>query len=174
MVPKQSANAKLTIEDSKITENSAPCIIGFYGGATILIKDESVVSGSTGNGPGAGLLLYGAKSLIVEKSKVEDNEVPSGSDGGAIYAQGTPVSLVGATIEKNEASDGGGLYLTEGASLKIQGKSKVTKNTATAHGGGVFKSSSAGAVADWIGTVEQPDDVTIVLARCTGPSPTRS
>jgi phosphoserine phosphatase RsbU/P len=28
----------------------------------------------------------------------------------------------------------------------------------------------AGAVADWIGTVEQPDDVTIVLARCTGPS----
>jgi phosphoserine phosphatase RsbU/P len=32
----------------------------------------------------------------------------------------------------------------------------------------------AGAVADWIGTVEQPDDVTIVLARCTGPSPTRA
>lgn len=28
----------------------------------------------------------------------------------------------------------------------------------------------AGAVADWIGNVEQPDDVTIVLARCTGPS----
>ena len=28
----------------------------------------------------------------------------------------------------------------------------------------------AGAVADWIGDVEQPDDVTIVLARCTGPS----
>jgi phosphoserine phosphatase RsbU/P len=28
----------------------------------------------------------------------------------------------------------------------------------------------AGAVADWIGTVEQPDDVTIVLARCTAPS----
>ena len=26
----------------------------------------------------------------------------------------------------------------------------------------------AAAVADWIGTVEQPDDVTIVLARCTG------
>jgi sigma-B regulation protein RsbU (phosphoserine phosphatase) len=26
----------------------------------------------------------------------------------------------------------------------------------------------AGAVADWIGTAEQPDDVTIVLARCTG------
>ncbi len=26
-----------------------------------------------------------------------------------------------------------------------------------------------GAVADWIGTAEQPDDVTIVLARCTGP-----
>ena len=32
----------------------------------------------------------------------------------------------------------------------------------------------AGAVADWIGTVEQPDDVTIVLARCTGPSATRA
>jgi sigma-B regulation protein RsbU (phosphoserine phosphatase) len=28
----------------------------------------------------------------------------------------------------------------------------------------------AGAVADWIGNVEQPDDVTIVLARCAGPS----
>jgi sigma-B regulation protein RsbU (phosphoserine phosphatase) len=28
----------------------------------------------------------------------------------------------------------------------------------------------AGAVADWIGTVEQPDDITIVLARCTSPS----
>jgi sigma-B regulation protein RsbU (phosphoserine phosphatase) len=27
-----------------------------------------------------------------------------------------------------------------------------------------------GAVADWIGSAEQPDDVTIVLARCTGPS----
>jgi sigma-B regulation protein RsbU (phosphoserine phosphatase) len=26
----------------------------------------------------------------------------------------------------------------------------------------------SGAVADWIGSVEQPDDVTIVLARCTG------
>jgi sigma-B regulation protein RsbU (phosphoserine phosphatase) len=32
----------------------------------------------------------------------------------------------------------------------------------------------AGAVADWIGTAEQPDDVTIVLARCTGPSATRA
>jgi sigma-B regulation protein RsbU (phosphoserine phosphatase) len=32
----------------------------------------------------------------------------------------------------------------------------------------------AGAVADWIGTVEQPDDVTIVLARCTGPSASRA
>jgi sigma-B regulation protein RsbU (phosphoserine phosphatase) len=31
-----------------------------------------------------------------------------------------------------------------------------------------------GAVADWIGTAEQPDDVTIVLARCTGPSATRA
>ena len=28
----------------------------------------------------------------------------------------------------------------------------------------------AGAVADWIGNVEQPDDITIVLARCTSPS----
>ncbi len=28
----------------------------------------------------------------------------------------------------------------------------------------------AGAVADWIGSAEQPDDVTIVLARCTGAS----
>ena len=28
----------------------------------------------------------------------------------------------------------------------------------------------AGAVADWIGNVEQPDDITIVLARCTVPS----
>jgi sigma-B regulation protein RsbU (phosphoserine phosphatase) len=28
----------------------------------------------------------------------------------------------------------------------------------------------SGAVADWIGSAEQPDDVTIVLARCTGPS----
>ena len=28
----------------------------------------------------------------------------------------------------------------------------------------------AGAVADWIGNAEQPDDVTIVLARCTGAS----
>ena len=28
----------------------------------------------------------------------------------------------------------------------------------------------AGAVADWIGTAEQPDDITIVLARCTAPA----
>jgi sigma-B regulation protein RsbU (phosphoserine phosphatase) len=32
----------------------------------------------------------------------------------------------------------------------------------------------AGAVADWIGSVEQPDDVTIVLARCTDPSASRT
>jgi phosphoserine phosphatase RsbU/P len=32
----------------------------------------------------------------------------------------------------------------------------------------------AGAVADWIGAVEQPDDITIVLARCTGASTSRS
>jgi phosphoserine phosphatase RsbU/P len=32
----------------------------------------------------------------------------------------------------------------------------------------------SGAVADWIGTVEQPDDITIVLARGTGPSPSRA
>jgi sigma-B regulation protein RsbU (phosphoserine phosphatase) len=31
-----------------------------------------------------------------------------------------------------------------------------------------------GAVADWIGGAEQPDDVTIVLARCTGASTSRS
>jgi phosphoserine phosphatase RsbU/P len=32
----------------------------------------------------------------------------------------------------------------------------------------------AGAVADWIGDVEQPDDITIVLARCTGASTSRT
>ncbi len=32
----------------------------------------------------------------------------------------------------------------------------------------------SGAVADWIGTVEQPDDITIVLARCTVPSASRA
>jgi phosphoserine phosphatase RsbU/P len=32
----------------------------------------------------------------------------------------------------------------------------------------------AGAVADWIGAVEQPDDITIVLARCTGASTSRT
>jgi sigma-B regulation protein RsbU (phosphoserine phosphatase) len=31
-----------------------------------------------------------------------------------------------------------------------------------------------GAVADWIGAVEQPDDITIVLARCTGASTLRT
>jgi hypothetical protein len=61
------------------------------------------------------------------------------------------VTLEDAAIEDNQAHDGGGVYLTEGASLKTKGHSKLTKNTAIGgkeHGGGVFKAASAGAVEE--------------------------
>lgn len=94
-----------TIEDCKITDNTAEF--------------------STGGGGGL-ILAFNNKSCKIIKSVIKNNI--AGENGGGIYINGGTLSLEsGAAISENTAGkNGGAIYVTNGGKIKLGGSAVIT------------------------------------------------
>ncbi|MBX2997301.1 MAG: hypothetical protein KF893_02230 [Caldilineaceae bacterium] len=103
---------------------------------------DSYIAANSSMGPGAGIFVGAAATLILRGTGLVQNVGdPASPDalGGGLYNAGTS-TLTGAVIVQNEAYSGGALY---NAGILTVRESDVEGNFAAYHGGGIFNSGEA-------------------------------
>jgi hypothetical protein len=134
--------------------------IGIYGelnhSTEVKIKDNHIRHNEAHRG--GGIEFYAYSYGEVDHNTIEHNKTRNpnptgflkGGDGGGIAInhiatnrteaeRQRPIALIDNTIEHNEAGDdGGGLYATAGADVRLSGSfQKIRNNTARSNGGGI-------------------------------------
>ncbi|MEM7313219.1 MAG: hypothetical protein AAF497_08710, partial [Planctomycetota bacterium] len=118
-----STRYDVTVIDSLFDGNSS-----MFGGAVrgfntdLSILRSEFIHNSSNTAGGALALLSG--SLTVQDSRFDDNTaVSSNYDGGAIYAEATPISILGSHFVNNSAGDDGGALALVSSPATVSGSS---------------------------------------------------
>lgn len=102
---------------------------------------QRVISGTAGNN--SALFKINGKAadntiINLENIRITGQTNTSDTDnGGGIYVEKATLSLTKCTIDSNNARNGAGIYIADGI-VKLGDGSKITGNTATYSGGGVY------------------------------------
>jgi uncharacterized repeat protein (TIGR02543 family) len=91
------------------------------------------VSNSITSLPSGGGIFINGGSFTMTGGEISDN---TATNGGGVYINGN-FNMTGGTISDNKATDGGGIYLA-GGYVRLSGNSKISGNTASSNGGGVW------------------------------------
>jgi predicted outer membrane repeat protein len=136
--------------------------VAFEDWATATISGEVEISGNTAfgsNGYGGGMFVswFGSgrpadwvQLTITDSAQVSDNT--AAKTAGGIYVSETEAAVEGsAVISGNTCEDGygGGVYLESGgnpAAMTVRGAARITGNTASSDGGGIYADNSELAV----------------------------
>lgn len=136
-----TVTANITIDGgNKITVsgNNASRIFVVNGGATLTLDNITLTKGSADGDGGA---IYNSGSLLVNYSKLLDNQTTSPWSGGAIFSQGE-LHILNSEFANNKAGNGGALMLFHGGAVtNINGSSfheNQTTNTTNGFGGAVL------------------------------------
>ena len=155
-----SSKGQLTVRDASLLENTAGGNGGaiYYAGGSCTVQNTTLSQNSAKNGgavynnsftSGGGLTISrstlrnnkaqsdgGAVALdkkvnrtIIAGSTMEENE--SGGKGGAVFAQFHDIIFSDCSIINNQAQSGGGIYVSEGKYITVQGKMTVSDNMNT-------------------------------------------
>lgn len=103
-------------------------------GSTLFLTD-SVVSGNSGQGAGAGLGIFEGSTAYIQGCTIQSNSALSGYDGGGIYVRQSTAELGDTEILDNAADRGAGL-LAEESEVTLD---QVTfrRNVANSQGGAI-------------------------------------
>ena len=155
------ANARLTVDASRIRDNSMTLVSGLGGGIAndgegiVEIRNASLIGGAgTPNeaGAGGGIHNFGDDSeLTVDASVVAGNEAGSGggiyNDGGRVWVQSA--SEIGTSAAPNTVTGSGGGILNQGSGAQLWvNASTVQYNTARFNGGGLSNREQAELVIE--------------------------
>ncbi|MDO4628166.1 MAG: hypothetical protein Q4C70_03200, partial [Planctomycetia bacterium] len=134
----------LTLTNIDITNNTATYGGGVYNKGTMTINGTSKISNNSSY-QGGGIYNVGSK-LHLTGATITGNEA-SGDGGGLWHVGQNYVYLNGVTIDQNSAINGGGVY--NGGRIQLEGsyssygiQTKITNNTATGYGGGIYNKFS--------------------------------
>ena len=139
-------DGELNVKNSSFSGNTA-----FFGGALFntgrMTIKNSIVSGNDGSGSGGG--VYNTGTATIENSTVSGNRAgfpTQPGNGGGLFNAGA-ATLLNTTFSENQASLGGGIYNTgDGLDGTLELRNgRITSNTATVDGGGIFLSQSSPA-----------------------------
>ncbi len=140
--------------DGKCTSSSDRCLgleIGDGSGSlgSVTMTNSTIQNCTVVNQHGAGAIVYGGSSLVMNSSHLRNcanasTATPGGSGGGIyVYSSGSVAMTGGSTLEKCTAvENGGGVYLEDSAKLTMD-QSSLTGCNAQGNGGGVYVSSRA-------------------------------
>ena len=138
-------SASFVMQGGTISGNKAATDGGgvyIYNG-TFTLSDKAIITGNTAtSGNGGGVYYRGYSSshsmTVSGSAKIEKNNA---ANGGGIYVEDVgsgKANLTGGNISENNAgSNGGGIYVSAG-DLNLSGNATITQNTATTKGGGVY------------------------------------
>ena len=155
--------AKLRLEDdgegdgtaffsgSTISKNSSENGGAFYNAGNLTIQGGEITSNSASVSGGA---IYSTGTLVIKKCDINSN---TSQNGGAIALYGEESSCIFSygTISKNNAENGGGLYIAAGAELELSedsdlGYAQIIDNIASCHGGGIYISSGSANITEGV------------------------
>lgn len=133
--------ATLQVDHSVVRDNTASRGGGiFFDAFGALAIADSVVAGNTASEAGGGIYVGSdegsSTTASITNSTVRNNGASSG--GGVFFAAspiGTGAAVTGTTVARNSAVNGGGIWNDRSLTLS---SSAVTRNTASAAGGGIF------------------------------------
>jgi CSLREA domain-containing protein len=131
----------LTLSEVVITGNTAANGGGANNAGTATLNIvNSVISNNTATGAGGGMQNFAGNTLNIINSTISGNTCASTiTGGGALQANGT-INIANSTISGNTANSGiGGAIYYNGTALTIN-NSTITSNTATGDTGGLHKS----------------------------------
>ncbi|MEM9777151.1 MAG: hypothetical protein AAF902_21405, partial [Chloroflexota bacterium] len=116
-------------------------IFAISGGATVTLRDLSIVGGDASTGDGGGLLVSDAgTSVTVQFADIRDGSAQNG--GGIAVLDGAALIVEDSSIQNNTAADvGGGIFVQDGA-LTI--KRALIYDNKAAVGGGLAYASDVG------------------------------
>jgi uncharacterized repeat protein (TIGR01451 family) len=131
--------ASVTIEDNRVTGNTADTGGGIYMASNAAVLRGNEISGNDVGGYGGGLCLS-QSGAILDGNTIAGNT--AGDRGGGLSLLSSDATLDGNTITLNTAgNEGGGAYLNNSDDAILNGNTIVT-NTAASAGGGLYLSSS--------------------------------
>ena len=149
----QSAGS-LTIQNSNISYNNATTGGGggiFVNEGCDLNVSGGTISYNSAVGSGGGIQGYGSGLIKIKGTTIKNNS--SGNCGGGVAHTGGSMSLTSASLSSNSATngEGGGLYQPAGT-LRIKSKSTIKSNTAT-QGAGLFLTDGSATITG--GSIEK-------------------
>jgi hypothetical protein len=133
---------------------------GIYNRGGPLTLTDSTLTANQAEIAGGGIDNEG--SVTLKNSTVTGNMAFSGGGG---LVNGGSLTLNNSDVARNAAGYGGGVENGYLGSLRLNGSSSVTENTATEHGGGIYNNQTGRATITygigWSGTVSgnKPDDI---------------
>ena len=136
------ANGQTTLNNCVISGNTAAKNgAGIYSQGPLTTSSGVEVKENIAGSHGGGLFMSSTSSLTLNNSTpVTENTATS--YGGGIYLAGTLNVSGNATINKNTASTGGGLYVDTTGVLTIN-SCTINENTAKSAGGGIYTTTSS-------------------------------
>ncbi len=145
-------NSVLTLYNSRVEQHYAPSVgdgrgAGLYLSNSTATLDNSRIISNTAGTVGGGVRMWITSTLNVLNGSVIANNQSLNGVGGAIAAGGTPdINIDNATLRNNTAAtDGGAIYLDNGA-LDFTGGWTLRENTATGGHGGAIAAVGAASV----------------------------
>lgn len=138
-----AGDTPFTIDIGAITGGPAIVVPPKYDASDQYLFMRKVIIDGKGVGrSGSAVLVDEEASFVLGPGAVIQNAKNTIGDGGAVAVTGGNFSLMGGTITKCSAKNGGGVYVTGGTTenrgtVMVSDASAVTDNTASTNGGGI-------------------------------------
>ena len=135
------------MNDGTISQNTASYGGDAGGGVYIVsgcftMKNGAISGNNASAGHGGGVHVCSGASFRLEGGQIENNTAKHWA--GGVCNKGT-FEMIGGTISKNAANNGGGGGVSSAGTAIITGGT-ITQNTATTHGGGFYDGGTGGNV----------------------------
>ncbi|MCA9875633.1 MAG: DUF11 domain-containing protein, partial [Anaerolineales bacterium] len=134
---------QLTLLESTVSGNEAGFGGGIYNGGALTIADSTIVENQS-TYYGAGLIHAGTADVNVTASTFSHNT--AGSNGGGLYLTGGATNLTNVTISHNRASQylGGGIWVYYEGILAVNIDHSTIYGNAAGTGGGIYNTHQQG------------------------------
>ncbi|MCC8022871.1 MAG: InlB B-repeat-containing protein, partial [Clostridiales bacterium] len=135
------SGSTLTMHGGRVYDNTAATSgggIATYAAGTTLSILGGQITGNTANSTAAG---GGGVYLAADTDSVIDGALIDGNTarcGGGLYTDTASATVSQTSIRENRADNGGGIYVTGTASLKLHSATVISANRAAENGGGIF------------------------------------
>jgi predicted outer membrane repeat protein len=159
---------KLTIaRDVRLVSAGDTIVMGSGDGSVVRMTSSFVtlehlrITGGLSADYGGGIVNDGGTLKLIGCT-VSGN---TASFGGGIFNFGT-LELIGCAISENAASAGGGIYINLDGTLTVDAASRITGNTASNTGGGIFTDGTVTLASSAIVSGNTPDNCVGTVANC--------